>query len=880
MRGGGCQLAVEGIPADAPPFHHFIRVGVWCAVGGADEHMVQFVFDHAVTQLGPVGEREDLMQGAGEPHLLHEASFRGGADLFTRARVAAAGVGPETGGVVLAHGSPLQHEVATFIEDEHREGTVAHSSAMSLQLAQGAGVPVLVVNKHHFLASVGMQARVVGLGHGLARGQVRGGEVRARDIFRTPYMNGRVPRCVPWRMHLCSMRTTLFLISLLLIDLLHAQQWNWAADAGGGGNVDFCHDIATDGEGNAYWVGTVSGDVDFGCATLSTGNSDILGFVAKRAPDGTCVWVRGITVGFDEVWVFGIAIDHADRIYVTGRYNGNADFGDGVTLNSLGSDDIFLARYDTTGVCHWARRAGSSGSSDEARSVDVSVDGGIFLTGYSGGTTITFDAITIPNAGNFRQVVVARYDSLGTVQWAKASTGNGQGKSARAISVAGDRLFVTGQVGFSAATFDGVPLTPGPQGAYLYVLSADLDGNAQWARSYGTGDHEGMGISADTLGNVFVAGRMWGSLHLQDDTLTSVGSNDDMLVMKLDSAGGFHWARSTGSSLRDLSWGVAADGMGNAYFAGQFHQTIDYFGNSVTSLGGEDILISKLDGQGDVVWVARPSGFQRDVPLCIHRRAVAPHELYFGGYFWGAITYGSTTIDDVLNGDAMIVAGVDTTYHTSTYASPICPDACEGVAFAFAHGQGPFTYQWSNGANTASIGGLCEGEYLVAITDANDSVQVDTVLITARPDPGYTIGMIGDSLWVEGGVDFNWYYNGSAQVGDDSASHIAEATGLYHAMVTDEHGCIWSTDTVLVSMSGVPDLVQVPIRIWPVPAARTLHVELGGATGAGGLWNSTGRSVLSFMLRSGRNTIDVTALPPGVYLLRMADGRSARVVVE
>lgn len=676
------------------------------------------------------------------------------------------------------------------------------------------------------------------------------------------------------------MRIPLLFTALFGFFNLHAQQWNWAADAGGGGNVDFCHDIATDSQGNAYWVGTVSGDVDFGCATLSTGNSDILGFVAKRAPDGACVWVRGITVGFDEVWVFGIAIDHADRIYVTGRYNGNADFGDGVTLSSLGNDDIFLARYDTAGVCHWARRAGSSGSSDEARSVDVSADGGIFLTGYSGGTTINFDAITIPNAGNFRQVVVARYDSLGTVQWAKASAGNGQGKSARAISVAGDRLFVTGQVGFSAATFDGVPLTPGPQGAHLYVLATDLDGNAQWARSYGTGDNEGMGISADTLGNVFVAGRMWGSLYLPDDTLNSVSSNDDILVMKLDRYGEFHWARSTGSSQRDLSWSVAADGTGNAYFSAQFNQSIDYFGTPFTVLGGEDILISKLDGDGQVVWATRPSGFQRDIPLCIHRRAMAPHEIYFGGYFWGAITYGSTTIDDVQNGDAMIVAGVDTTFHTSTYGSPICPDACDGVAFAFAHGQGPFTYQWSNGANTASIGGLCEGEYLVAITDANDSVQVDTVRITARPDPGYVIDMIGDSLWVEGGIDFAWYYNSTTQLGGDSASHIAEATGLYHAMVTDENGCIWSTDTVQVLITGVQTTGERPLHIWPVPASQTLNVLVSDAAMPADLWNCTGRIVRSFMLRKGLSTLDVSALPPGVYLLRTSDGRSVRVVVE
>ena len=83
------------------------------------------------------------------------------------------------------------------------------------------------------------------------------------------------------------MRTLICALLALFTMTVNAQQWNWAASAGGGGNVDFCHGIATDSQGNAYWVGTVSGDVDFGCATLSTGNSDILGFVAKRAPDGT-----------------------------------------------------------------------------------------------------------------------------------------------------------------------------------------------------------------------------------------------------------------------------------------------------------------------------------------------------------------------------------------------------------------------------------------------------------------------------------------------------------------------------------------------------------------------------------------------------------------
>lgn len=664
---------------------------------------------------------------------------------------------------------------------------------------------------------------------------------------------------------------------LLFAITLHAQQWNWAASAGGTGNTDFCQGIATDRAGNAYWVGSVSGTADFGCGTLTPG-STVAGFVAKRLTDGSCAWVRGITVGFNQAWAYGIAIDAEDRIYVTGRYNGNATFGNGITLNSLGSDDIFLARYDTAGTCLWARRAGSSGSSDEARGVAVSDDGGVFIAGFSGGTTITFDGITLPNAGNYRQVVIARYDSTGTVQWARASSGNGQSKSCRGISVANGRLFVTGQVGFSAAVLDGVAITPGASGTHLYVLAADLDGHALWARSFGSGDHEGMGISADTLGQVFVAARLWGTMVLPADTLTSASGNDDILVMKLDRDGGYHWARSTGSAQRDLAWDVEADGMGNVLVAAQFNQSIDFFGTPFTALGGEDILIAKLAGDGAVVWAARPSGFQRDVPLCIHRRAVAPHELYFGGYYWGTITYGNTTIDDVLNGDAMLVAGVDTTFHTSTYALPACPGACSGTAHAFTNGQGPFSYLWSSGDTSPVLTDRCPGTYTVEVTDANGQVHTVAAVVGEAVDPGYALYAAGDSLWVTGGYAWQWWLNGEAVAGDQSHL-IATSSGAYQALVSDAQGCVWSTGVVQVIVTALAEgHMDAALTAWPNPFAEVVHLA-GLRAGLGlAVLDHTGRTLWQGTAPGATMQLALPGLAPGGYLLRTADGAVVRLV--
>lgn len=676
------------------------------------------------------------------------------------------------------------------------------------------------------------------------------------------------------------MRLLFIFVLVVLEGVVHAQQWNWGADAGGGGNVDFCYGIGTDSEGNAYWVGSASGDVDFGCGTLSTGGSDILGFLAKRSPDGTCLWVRGITTTLFEAWIYGIAIDRENRIYVTGKFRGNADFGSGVVLDGYTGDDIFVARFDTAGTCHWARRAGGT-SADEARGIAVSAEGYVYITGTCGGSTVTFDGINISNPSNSRQVVLAGYDSTGTVQWARLTQGTGGGKSARAISIAGNRLFVTGQLGYTAATYDGQMITPSAQGAYLYVLATDLDGDAQWARSFGNGDNEGMGISADTLGNVFVAGRLWGDLQFSDDTLTSVGNTDDIVVLKMDREGSLQWARSTGSTQRDLAWDVEADGKGNAYFAQQFTQSIDYFGTPFSALGGEDILISKLDGAGNVVWATRPSGYQRDIPLCIHRQPQGPNHLFFGGYFWGAITYGNTTIDDVLNGDAMIVAGMDTTFQVSTHSSAVCPGSCNGSAQVFVNGVGPYTYTWPDGGVGSTAQGLCAGMYSVVVASTNGLVYTTTVEVIERGDPGINVQRNADSLWVEGGVAWQWY-TAVGPAWSDSASILATADGWYHAVVTDAWGCTWWSDTVQVLHVEVPELEPLgTLGVQPTPAEDVIWITYqGGHALAATLLDAGGRIVKHLMVKSGTHAHTVHGLPAGLYVLATTDGQRARILLR
>jgi hypothetical protein len=61
----------------------------------------------------------------------------------------------------------------------------------------------------------------------------------------------------------------------------------------------------------------------------------------------------------------GIKIDASGNRYVTGSFNGTEDFdpsGSTANLTSAGSNDIFIAKYNSSGAYVWAKGMGGTGS--------------------------------------------------------------------------------------------------------------------------------------------------------------------------------------------------------------------------------------------------------------------------------------------------------------------------------------------------------------------------------------------------------------------------------------------------------------------------------------------------------------------------------------
>ncbi len=134
-----------------------------------------------------------------------------------------------------------------------------------------------------------------------------------------------------------------------------------------------------------------------------------------------------------------------------------------------------------------------------------------------------------------------------------------------------------------------VDFDPGPGiynltavGTYsMYVAKYDPAGNLAWARSVGSvEDNEiGNGIAVDLAGYVYVTGRYSDVADFDPGPgtfLLSSAGGDEAFVLKLDSVGDFVWAASLGGGYTDAGLAITLDSSANVYVAGSFQRTADF----------------------------------------------------------------------------------------------------------------------------------------------------------------------------------------------------------------------------------------------------------------------------------------------------------------
>ncbi|MHC4663114.1 MAG: dockerin type I domain-containing protein [Planctomycetota bacterium] len=206
----------------------------------------------------------------------------------------------------------------------------------------------------------------------------------------------------------------------------------WVTQAGGTSG-DAVDDITALSDDSIIITGGFSSTVVFGAGEANEttldpiGSSDI--YLAKYNSLGNLVWATQAGGSDSEA---GRCVDAmpGDFILITGFFIGTTTFGIGeaneADITATGSNDIFIARYNSLGNLTWVRQAGSS-SPDGGYGVSAFDDGSFLSTGFFGGTA-TFGE----GEGNETQLVttgdgdvfIAKYNGNGSLLWVSRANGN------------------------------------------------------------------------------------------------------------------------------------------------------------------------------------------------------------------------------------------------------------------------------------------------------------------------------------------------------------------------------------------------------------------------------------------------------------------------
>lgn len=130
-----------------------------------------------------------------------------------------------------------------------------------------------------------------------------------------------------------------------------------------------------------------------------------------------------------------------------------------------------------------------------------------------------------------------------------------------------------------------------------------IPGQALWVQHAGAGgDDQAKAIAHDSVGNLVVVGQFRNSIQLGTSTLTSVGGFD-IFVAKLDAnTGAVVWAKRFGGSGDDDALSLALNDADEIFITGSVSSSVDFGGGLLMNAGNLDGYILGLDAAGNYGW--------------------------------------------------------------------------------------------------------------------------------------------------------------------------------------------------------------------------------------------------------------------------------------
>lgn len=612
-----------------------------------------------------------------------------------------------------------------------------------------------------------------------------------------------------------------------------------------------------------------------------------------------------------------LAVDASGNIYITGNFNGTADFdpGPGIeNLTSAGNSDVFVCKLDASGNFVWVKQLGGA-LNDFAFSIAVDVSGNIYTTGRFEGTADFDPGSGIANftSAGSSDIFISKLDASGNFLWAKQLGGTLEDMGNFLVLDKKGNVYTTGYfqgtVDFDPGTGTATLISSGSVDVFISKL--DASGNFVWAKQLGgTLIDYGFSIAADTSGNLYITGAFQGTADFDPgpgtENLTSRGGFD-IFISKLDALGNFVWVKQLGGAQDDFGFSIGLDKSGNVYTTGDFLGISDFDPGTgsatLTSTGSSDVFISKLDNAGNFVWAKQLGGILGDMGNSVALDTSG--NIYTTGYFHGIADFDpgpSTSILTSQTGDAFIskldslgnfvwakqLRGVDGSSSDNGYSLVV--DSSESIYLTgYFLGTVDFdpgtadTYLTSLGNQNAYIqkmttSGALPVTWLHVYGHCNSQRQA---VVIWSVQEAHVLNYI-----IEKSVDGIHFKNIGSITGKGNGENSYEftdratslATAYYRIRQTDIDGNYSYSVVLKISNNNVS-----PIKVYPVPAQNSFTIQIGEDNllhTQVELMDISGKLLKAFTIKDYSTRVDVSALAGGVYILKFADGSKTNISVK
>jgi len=305
--------------------------------------------------------------------------------------------------------------------------------------------------------------------------------------------------------------------------------------------------LAIGEDGNVYISGFMSKLSNFQNIQLDVGSESHF-FMAKYSTDGIVQWARGYGLTSPIAQKIGADLDGDNNIYLTGTTVGVSAF-DTITVDANGMGTFFLARFNDDGNIAWIdliknNDVNSSRLVLNRQFNQIYVTGYFSFETVSFGN-FTLTAPVYPG----RTFFLAKYDADKNILWAKANGGDVKVVRGKSIDISPDgSVFISGDYGDASQTGVGVVFGEGTNAVTLkkkgtydgFMVKYKSDGTVDWGKAFsGPENDDAKAVCAYSNEIGVVTGIMVDSIYIGDTAFFS---------KPVDYAGNFYLASCDGSS--------------------------------------------------------------------------------------------------------------------------------------------------------------------------------------------------------------------------------------------------------------------------------------------------------------------------------------------